>query len=622
MSCDSGQARTDQGQTDNWEPARNNFQRGGFCPGSIDQSIGLDTARLAYNTSITLPPHHLTKMSTDTQLMVGGTQVLDLLFDKQGVLSSEAATVTIADTPTETMPTLSDLSDLDTDELLQFLQQPMIDNMPYTSMKDNFKGFNATVAGEQPKDHEIDHQYCRSPHPSQSSIQSDSGACSDFSCHSPLSEARVTPDNIFSGNSSPSYSDKPDQSPGSAVSYEQQNSYTGSPLGGGVENLNMMDFNMDTLDPSSLLEDDDFFSSLTATDPLSFNLDMDEGVSFGATDDGKSFTASPSASLSTLSGSHVSDSLPFHMRDIDSKVTAQSTKYAELRLSDEEKTLLNREGIVLPTNMPLTKEEERALKSIRRKIRNKISAKESRKKKMDYVDGLEKRVKACTVQNLQLQKKVQSLEKQNVTLISQLRKLQGMIANTTNKTAQTGTCVMVLLLSFALLVVPNINPFLRGGSRQDLPAAPPGGISPGRSRALLQDSAANAMETDFSSVSEDRVVPDHLEAEPPQSLGVMKHVVVDVEAARNIAEAQTKLLAEDYVQSPATNTSETTEDAAAAGGAPKLPQQELQQGPSGPEVVVQADSAVSVESQDVADDVIMAENKVSRLDPPKVERDL
>ena len=43
-----------------------------------------------------------------------------------------------------------------------------------------------------------------------------------------------------------------------------------------------------------------------------------------------------------------------------------------------------------------------------------ISAKESRKKKQDYMDGLEKRVKVCTAQNFQLQKKVQNLEKQNV----------------------------------------------------------------------------------------------------------------------------------------------------------------------------------------------------------------
>ena len=47
-------------------------------------------------------------------------------------------------------------------------------------------------------------------------------------------------------------------------------------------------------------------------------------------------------------------------------------QYTELRLSDEEKTLLAREGITLPQNMPLTREEERALKAVRRKIRNKV----------------------------------------------------------------------------------------------------------------------------------------------------------------------------------------------------------------------------------------------------------
>ncbi|XP_067888265.1 cAMP responsive element binding protein 3-like 3 like [Heterodontus francisci] len=133
--------------------------------------------------------------------------------------------------------------------------------------------------------------------------------------------------------------------------------------------------------------------------------------------------------------------------------------FEELVLTDEEQRLLAKDGVEIPTNLPLTKSEERALKRIRRKIRNKQSAQESRKKKKSYIDGLESRVVACTVQNQELQRKVQHLENQNMSLIEQLRKLQALVKQTTTKTANISTCIMVFLLSFTLIIFPSINPF-------------------------------------------------------------------------------------------------------------------------------------------------------------------
>ncbi|XP_011928491.1 PREDICTED: cyclic AMP-responsive element-binding protein 3-like protein 3 isoform X1 [Cercocebus atys] len=158
----------------------------------------------------------------------------------------------------------------------------------------------------------------------------------------------------------------------------------------------------------------------------------------------------------------------------------------ELVLTEDEKKLLAKEGITLPTQLPLTKYEERVLKKIRRKIRNKQSAQESRKKKKEYIDGLETRMSACTAQNQELQRKVLHLEKQNLSLLEQLKKLQAIVVQSTSKSAQTGTCVAVLLLSFALIILPSISPF--GPNK----AESPGDFAPVRvfSRTLHNDAAS------------------------------------------------------------------------------------------------------------------------------------
>ncbi|XP_061673705.1 cAMP responsive element binding protein 3-like 3 like [Syngnathoides biaculeatus] len=143
-------------------------------------------------------------------------------------------------------------------------------------------------------------------------------------------------------------------------------------------------------------------------------------------------------------------------------------QFKEIVLSEEEKRLLAKEGATIPTHMPLTKAEERTLKRVRRKIRNKQSAQESRKKKKVYVDGLESRVAVCTAHNVELQKKVQMLQKQNMSLIEQLRKLQALVKMSTLKASTTSTCVMVFLLSFCLIVFPSVNPFGRNAEEKEL----------------------------------------------------------------------------------------------------------------------------------------------------------
>uniref|UniRef100_UPI0037E857EB cAMP responsive element binding protein 3-like 3 like n=1 Tax=Semicossyphus pulcher TaxID=241346 RepID=UPI0037E857EB len=143
-------------------------------------------------------------------------------------------------------------------------------------------------------------------------------------------------------------------------------------------------------------------------------------------------------------------------------------QFKEIVLTEEEKRLLSKEGLTIPTHMPLTKAEERTLKRVRRKIRNKQSAQESRKKKKVYVDGLENRVAICTAHNLELQKKVQMLQKQNISLIEQLRKLQGIVKMSTMKASTTSTCVMVFLLSFCLIIFPSVNPFGANTEQKEL----------------------------------------------------------------------------------------------------------------------------------------------------------
>uniref|UniRef100_A0A674JI21 Cyclic AMP-responsive element-binding protein 3-like protein 4 n=1 Tax=Terrapene triunguis TaxID=2587831 RepID=A0A674JI21_9SAUR len=154
-----------------------------------------------------------------------------------------------------------------------------------------------------------------------------------------------------------------------------------------------------------------------------------------------------------------------------------SLQFPDLFLTDEEKRLLSQEGVSLPSNLPLTKAEERLLKKVRRKIRNKQSAQDSRRRKKEYIDGLENRVAACSAQNQQLQKKVQELEKHNLSLLGQLRKLQALIKPMSSKAAQTSTCVLILIFSLGLIIFPSYSPLRRGAQGSQDGYQPTGGNS-------------------------------------------------------------------------------------------------------------------------------------------------
>ncbi|KAF2882900.1 hypothetical protein ILUMI_23286 [Ignelater luminosus] len=131
-------------------------------------------------------------------------------------------------------------------------------------------------------------------------------------------------------------------------------------------------------------------------------------------------------------------------------------QYPILVLTEEEKRLLNKEGICLPTHYPLTKQQERELKRIRRKIRNKISAQDSRKRKKEYVDGLEERIKQGAEEKKILMNRVKHLQQQNSRLIAQMNKLQALVFNTSGSKATPTTCLLIVLVSALLVSLPNL----------------------------------------------------------------------------------------------------------------------------------------------------------------------
>ncbi|XP_051920863.1 cyclic AMP-responsive element-binding protein 3-like protein 4 isoform X1 [Hippocampus zosterae] len=183
----------------------------------------------------------------------------------------------------------------------------------------------------------------------------------------------------------------------------------------------------------------------------------------------------------------------------DQEVKASGT----LHLTAEEEKLLSQEGVSLPDKLPLTKAEERVLKKVRRKIRNKQSAQDSRRRRKEYIDGLEDRAALCSAQNKDLQKKVEQLEKHNMSLLTQLRHLQSLVKHSVSKGAQTSTCLLIIFISLSLIMLPSLSPFSRRLSADD-DDRPTGVLS----RNILTDFASSLTPSDETLPSDSSVPSD------------------------------------------------------------------------------------------------------------------
>merc|ERR1719384_410892 len=175
----------------------------------------------------------------------------------------------------------------------------------------------------------------------------------------------------------------------------------------------------------------------------------------------------------------------------DSNYSRQDNKYPRLELNEEELKMATKENMKFPSHYPLTCVEERNLKKIRRKIRNKLWAQDSRKRKREYMDNMEDRVKACSDENQELQEKIKALESQNKTLAAQLRRLHQIVVNGGLRQGQTSTALMVLLLSTALFLIPGFRDQADSKSEIDIQAAVKMPPMPGQSRSLLQFDGVN-----------------------------------------------------------------------------------------------------------------------------------
>ncbi|CAH8587656.1 unnamed protein product [Schistosoma rodhaini] len=107
-----------------------------------------------------------------------------------------------------------------------------------------------------------------------------------------------------------------------------------------------------------------------------------------------------------------------------------------VKLTSEECKMLQQIGCHLPIKFPLSQTDEKAIRTVRRKIRNKLSAQASRAKRQKYVTDLEHRYSMCTEEIKQLRRQVYELEEDKRSLTLHLRKLRSYINKFMNKQSE------------------------------------------------------------------------------------------------------------------------------------------------------------------------------------------
>lgn len=128
--------------------------------------------------------------------------------------------------------------------------------------------------------------------------------------------------------------------------------------------------------------------------------------------------------------------------------TNTNAKAVSVDLTPEEQEVLSQNGWD-PT-------DPKNLKKARRKIKNKISAQESRRRKRDYVSNLEERLSNCSAENNQLKKELEKEQADKKSLLCQIRELQQVVnqrfqgKNVKTATTQTSAAVMVVLLCMTI----------------------------------------------------------------------------------------------------------------------------------------------------------------------------